>query len=317
MSEPTGLPVVILGPGADSHVQAMQVRLGRLGVPVRLLDLVRFPDEMALTLGESMTAIEVDGQPLRPAAVYVRNLGLSALDLASATDADELRQAIAVNRERSDLCASLVHRWEEAGIPVYNGLRARNRITKPFQLALLHGAGLPVPRTIFTSDPEAVRRFARSCAAAGHGVAYKPIAGGAATRALTVDDLTPERLDSLSASPVTFQELLPGDEIRVYVLDGEIVAMIRIVSSALDYRQHEEACEPVVLPAAVQRQCLLAAETIGLRFTGMDLKRDALGTLRFLELNPSPMFLGFDQRAETSIASHLASRLATWHLGSR
>ena len=49
-----------------------------------------------------------------------------------------------------------------------------------------------------------------------------------------------------------------------------------------------------------------------LRFTGMDLKRDSDGTLRFLELNGSPMFLCFDARAGTDIAGCLAARLVSW-----
>ena len=39
---------------------------------------------------------------------------------------------------------------------------------------------------------------------------------------------------------------------------------------------------------------------LGLRWSGIDLKADAAGTLKFLELNPSPMFLGFDRNAGTA-----------------
>ena len=116
-------------------------------------------------------------------------------------------------------------------------------MTKPAQLAALKAAGLPVPRTLWSNDPVAVRRFA-----AGGRVAYKPVMGGAATRELGPEDLTDERLSALSAAPVTFQELLPGEDIRVYVLDGEVIASMRIVTSALDFRQNEERLEPVELP---------------------------------------------------------------------
>jgi hypothetical protein len=163
-----------------------------------------------------------------------------------------------------------------------------------------------VPATRWTNDPQAVGAFA-----ADARVAYKPVAGGAATRELEADDLAPSRLQQLSHAPVTFQRLLPGEDVRVYVLDGEVIAAIRIVSRALDFRGNEERCLSIELPAAVRRQCVRAAEVIGLRFTGMDLKRDASGSLRFLELNSSPMFLGFDARAGTDIAGCLASRLVS------
>nr|WP_236673765.1 hypothetical protein [Comamonas sp. JC664] len=175
---------------------------------------------------------------------------------------------------------------------------------KPAQLAALRAAGLPVPRTLWTNDAEAVRRFARS-----GRVAYKPIAGGAATQELREDDLTDERLAALAAAPVTFQELLPGEDLRVYVLDGAVIASLRIVSAALDFRQHEARIEPVTLEPEVARACVKACDVLGLRWTGLDLKRDGDGVLRFLELNGSAMFLGFDARGGSDVAGHLTRAL--------
>jgi glutathione synthase/RimK-type ligase-like ATP-grasp enzyme len=146
-------------------------------------------------------------------------------------------------------------------------------------------------------------------------VAYKPVLGGAATRELKPEDLTDARLAALDASPVTFQELLPGEDIRVYVLDGEIIASLRIVTSALDFRQNEERIEQIELPPEVARQCVKAAEVLGMRWTGMDLKRGADGVLKFLELNASPMFLGFDARAGTDILGRFCRALAGAALG--
>ncbi len=48
---------------------------------------------------------------------------------------------------------------------------------------------------------------------------------------------------------------------------------------------------------------------LGLRFTGMDLKADKNGTLKILELNPSPMYLGFEARADVKIADPLCDAL--------
>jgi glutathione synthase/RimK-type ligase-like ATP-grasp enzyme len=93
-------------------------------------------------------------------------------------------------------------------------------------------------------------------------------------------------------------------------LDEKIIASYRIVTQALDFRQNEEAVETIELSKEVQNQCLDAAKTIGLRFTGMDLKGDSNGTLRFLELNPSPMFLGFDKLAGTNILEQFSDVLS-------
>jgi glutathione synthase/RimK-type ligase-like ATP-grasp enzyme len=265
---------------------------------------------MRLTLGEDLDDVLIDGMHVRPSAVYVRNVGTGARQAASSAECDsaaERFQNWLVGRERGDVLTAMLSRWEHNGVPVYNGLAAGPRMTKPFQLALLKEAGLPVPATRWTNDPSTVRSFAD-----GARVAYKPVSGGAATRELSADDLAPSRLDLLSRAPVTFQSLLPGEDIRVYVLDGEVIAAIRIISRALDFRGQEERCVQIELPMAVRQQCIRAAQVIGLRFTGMDVKRDVAGTLRFLELNGSPMFLGFDARAGTDIAGCLAERLVSW-----
>jgi glutathione synthase/RimK-type ligase-like ATP-grasp enzyme len=271
-----------------------------------LLDATRFPASLRITLGEALDDVLIDGTHVRPAAVYVRNVGAGALQAARDSAADRF-QTWLVGRERADVITSIISRWEHIGVPIYNGLAMSTRMTKPFQLALLKDAGLPVPATRWTNDAGAVRAFAD-----GARVAYKPVSGGAATRELGDDDLASARLDLLSRSPVTFQSLLPGEDIRVYALDGEVIAAIRIVSRALDFRGNEERCVSIELRDFVREQCIRAAQVIGLRFTGLDLKRDAQGTLRFLELNNSPMFLGFDARAGTDIAGALAARLVSW-----
>lgn len=300
-------PVVVVGPADDAHVIGMCRRVRSLGVEPLLVDASRFPSSMRITLGDDLDDVRIDGTVVRPASVYVRYVGTSMRQAARTADdgsaAQRFRQWL-VGRERDQVLTAMLSRWEHNGVAVYNGMVASVRITKSFQLALLKQAGLPVPATRWTNDPAEVRAFA-----AGARIAYKPISGGAATRELSGDDLAPSRLDLLDRSPVTFQHLLPGEDIRVYVLDGEVIAAIRIDSRALDYRGNEERCVAIELPPSLQQQCICAARVIGLRFTGMDLKRDEAGTMRFLELNGSPMFLGFDARAGTDIAGDLARHL--------
>ena len=307
-------PVVIVGPADDAHVAAVSQRVRSLGAEALIVDAGRFPSMLRMTLGEALDDVVIDGMQVRPCAVYVRHVGTGARQAAGVAACDSAAGRFRdwlVGRERGDMLTAMLGRWEHRGVPLYNGLAASLRMTKPFQLSLLGEAGLPVPPTRWSNDPGAVRTFA-----AGARVAYKPVSGGAATRELVADDLAPSRLDLLSRAPVTFQRLLPGEDIRVYVLDGEVIAAIRIVTRALDFRGNEERCVEIELPEDVRGQCVCAAHVIGLRFTGLDLKRDAAGTLRFLELNGSPMFLGFDARAGTHIAGHLAARLASPRPGS-
>lgn len=300
--------VVLVGSREDIHIQEVARRLGVEGVEAVVVDTLAFPDETKLSLTDDLEGIIVDGRTVgRPAAVYLR--GLHASPMAYLVDAQEAmeedwRTTLTAFREKATTLNGLVGRWEQLGVPLYNPVSSDWAMHKPVQLAALKAAGLPVPRTLWTNDPEAVRRFA-----AGERVAYKPVTGGAATRELLPEDLTDERLAALSAAPVTFQELLPGEDIRVYVLDGEVIASLRIVTSALDFRQNEERVEPFELPPEVARDCVKACEVLGLRWTGLDLKRGRDGVLRFLELNGSAMFLGFDARGGTDVAGHFTRAL--------
>ncbi len=308
MTTETGA-VVLVGSRDDIHIQEVSRRLGVEGVKTVVVDTLAFPDETKVSLTDDLDGIIVDGVRVgRPAAVYLR--GLHASPMSYMVDAQEAmtedwRTTLTAFREKATLLNGLVSRWEQLGVPLYNPVSNDWVMHKPVQVAALKAAGLPVPRTLWTNDPEAVRRFA-----AGGRVAYKPVAGGAATRELGPEDLTDERLAALAAAPVTFQELLPGEDIRVYVLDGEIVASLRIVTSALDFRQNEERLERIELPPEVARNCVKACEVLGLRWTGLDLKRGQDGELKFLELNGSAMFLGFDAGGGTDVAGHFTRALA-------
>lgn len=281
-----------------------------MGVDTLLVDASAFPETYRVSLRDGLERIEIEGRRVgRPAAVYVRDLHANALspwlDVGDEMEQNWRRTLVAL-REKAQVMFSLVARWAELAIPVYNPPSPEWRLAKPFQLAVLERAGLPVPATLWTNDPREVRAFA-----SGRRLVYKPVAGGAATKELKPEDLEGERLRALSGAPVTFQQLLPGDNYRVYCLDGEIAACFRITSEAIDFRQNEDLVEETTLPGAVLKQCLKAAEVLGLRWAGIDLREDGSGTLRFLELNSSPMFLGFDARAGTDVLGALVRKLAS------
>jgi glutathione synthase/RimK-type ligase-like ATP-grasp enzyme len=306
----SGGRVVLVGSAEDEHVRALHDSLAALGALPVVLDSLRFPERTRIALGAGPEDIRIDGAPLgRPRSVYLRSTYTSALSFGvdvSREMEEDWRTTLVTFREKAEMLISILQRWEEDGVPIYNRLGASERTRKPYQLALLARAGLPIPDTLWTNDPDAVRTFARR-----HGrIAYKPVAGGAATQELLEHDLDERRLAALANAPVTFQELLPGEDRRVFVVDGAIVAAHRITTAALDYRQREDQVEPVALDPDTEALCLRAAATLDLRFSGIDLKRAADGTWRLLELNPSPMFLGFDTRSGTDVLGRLARALA-------
>lgn len=307
MNEPV---VVVVGSPGDAHVAAVAKGLEERGAEAVVVDTLAFPEHPTITLGEQLDAITIDGRRLaRPAAVYVRDVYVNPLGVG--VDANEemdrdWRRTLVAFREKAHMLFGLVARWSELGVPVYNPMSPDWRLAKPLQLALLERSGLPVAPTAWTNDPDCVRRFAE-----GRRVAYKPVAGGASTRELEPRDLTEERLRSLRGAPVTFQELLEGVDHRVFCVDGEVVGCCRILSRSLDYRQAEDAVEKATLPEPVLEQCLRATQVLGLRWAAIDLKEDGEGTMRFLEANSSPMFLGFDAHAGTRVLDALVGSLVS------
>lgn len=67
--------------------------------------------------------------------------------------------------------------------------------------------------------------------------------------------------------------------------------------------------EPVELPPEVRSQCVEIAKTLDLRWTGIDFRRTRQGQYVFLEANPSPMFLGFEERTGLPLTESLAAVL--------
>ncbi|HEX2054673.1 MAG TPA: ATP-dependent carboxylate-amine ligase, partial [Actinomycetota bacterium] len=161
--------------------------------------------------------------------------------------------------------------------------------------------------TMATNDPEELLAF---CRALDGRVVYKPLAGGALARRLAKEDLGAERLRLLGASPVLFQEEVPGRNIRAYVVDGEVIASYEIVSDELDYRGSESAVLPEDLQDEEVAACLRASEACGMIFTGIDIRRRPDGSFAVLECNPSPMFAAIEARQGTNtISDALAAAL--------
>ncbi|MCH9685623.1 MAG: hypothetical protein K0V04_29600 [Deltaproteobacteria bacterium] len=301
-------PIVVVGALEDPHVRAIHDGLVERGHEPYVFNAQLFPEQMRIAAGASSRSIAIDGRSLgTPVAAYVRSLYQNPAGFGvDADDAmkEDWRRTMLAFRERSTLLSALLQRWEHNGTAAYNPSSSSGNINKPYQLALLESAGLPVPATLWSNDPEAVRRFCTE-----HEAIYKPVAGGAATRKVEPRDLTTERLSKLESAPVCFQELLPGDDVRVYVIDGKVVCAMRIETDAIDFRQNEKKIAAIELSDEVAQQCIEATATLGLRFTGMDIKGDREGRYRILELNPSPMFLGFEKLAGVDITGPLCDAL--------
>jgi hypothetical protein len=298
------MTILILGGADDDHaVHVLQHLRGR-GHDAELLDSRDFPSRLAVSYdpcrrgGELRLpgARRLDLAQVR--SVYWRSYG--GVGLAELPHADQA--ALAANEARSlfeSLLINLPARW-------VNGWNAYQlHQTKPVQLARVAALSVPVPDTLLGNDPEAVRAFA----ARHPRCVFKPVQGGASTRRLELRHVTAEYLERLALAPVTVQEEVPGRDVRVFVA-GQCVLACEIDTRHIDFRDDPDPrITPCALPADVTAWCLLAARTLELLWTGIDLRRTPDGRHIFLEANPSPMFLGFEERAGLPLTDALTGLL--------
>ena len=282
--------LIVGGPG-DAHADAVARRLRARGVAATHLDFADFPATVGLAWDPFTRSgvLECDGRPLaleRLRSVYWRTAtrtrapaGLHAGLRGFAED--EARRAIEAML-RALPC------------PVINTPEAvaAHRF-KPLQSAQVAALGVATPATLITNSPAALRAFVAGQAG---GVIVKPVGGGAYARRLGAADL--ERAASIAACPMQYQAFVPGEDVRVYVIDDHVFAGTIVTRGRdhVDFRtdpdHHSVAC---ALEPGAAADCLRIARALGLRFTGIDLRRTDAGELVFLEANPSPMFLRFER----------------------
>lgn len=298
------MAIIVLGDEEDEHSVYMLEHLRERGHHTELIDSQRFPVEIALSYdphtGDGCIRLAAGRRlPLSSiSAVYWRCYN----EVATPRLEDPEQSYIAENDSRSlfeTVLIGLQARW-------VNGWEAfRLHQTKPIQLARVAALGVPVPETLLSNDPEEVRRFA----AAHPRCIFKPVQGGAHARHLTDAHLSRENLESLAVAPITLQEEIPGTNIRVFVA-GERILAAEVRTEALDFRDDEEAeILPASVPREVERWCREVARELRLLWTGIDLRRTPDGRHVFLEANPSPMFMGFEEYTGLPLTAALTDLL--------
>ncbi|MFF7247353.1 RimK family alpha-L-glutamate ligase [Embleya sp. NPDC008237] len=315
----------IVGRPGDEQVASVRRCLRERGVDPVHLDLSKFPARTALSLRDGVPWSPKPAGFARVRTWYVRSMplplpffpggggrgadaGESGPQAAVERDR-ELRVAYAAGRERRSFGFSFLAALDRDGARLVNspGTFAQHFL-KLEQLRALRDAGVPVPSTLASNDPDAVLEFAREL---DGPIVYKPLAGGALCRRITAEDLRPERLRLLASAPVLFQEEIPGTDIRVYVVADEVAASYRIVSDRIDYRGAETAVLPTVLTPAEHDACRAAARACTMTFTGIDIRRRSDGGFALLECNPSPMFAAIERRTGADPVSRALADLLT------
>jgi hypothetical protein len=201
---------------------------------------------------------------------------------------DEAARTLIINDCRAALMGLLL--TEFRGTWISHPEATRTAHNKLVQLREAQQAGLRVPRTLVSQEPETVRRF---CDAMSGRVIVKAVAGSQETPVMT-GLVTPELLvdEDIRLSPAIYQEFVPGSShLRVCCFGADVhSALLR--TEALDWRYPLEAdVEPYRLDDQTAQQVVTVVEKLGLRMGIVDMKLGPAGAPVWLEINPQGQFL--------------------------
>lgn len=199
--------------------------------------------------------------------------------------------------------------------------RAAEAESKIIQLAHATKAGLKVPETIVTSDPERIRKFYADC---GGDIIVKTLGfSPILDHVIYTNRVTTERMaaiDSVKLSPSIFQAYVAKEyELRITVV-GNRIFPVRIESqadesTAIDWRakpklnDFEVRMMPWSLPADVEQKVRSFMDLMGLRYGCIDMVVAPSGEHVFLEVNPNGQWYFIQLRTGIEIADAIADML--------
>jgi hypothetical protein len=240
----------------DLHALAVQHRLRHtFGVECLVVETDDLASSGGLTWGVG------DGD--RPHVLRARDgdwFDAGDLDLVWWRRANHPQQwlAPAVNENAAELISN---EWKYAlvgllatsfrGVWINEPLRVRAAENKLIQLSATHRAGLAVPRTLVSQDPDTVRAF---CAQLRGDVIVKAVRG-LPHEPLRTSRFDPTAIDdaSIRLCPAIYQELVPGRRHLRICCFGHRVIAFGLESEDLDWRWNLKnvGFEPLELPDTV------------------------------------------------------------------
>ena len=306
--------VVILAPVEDVHARSVAYEIEtHFGGSAVILDTAEYPRHwhLAVSVHDGATAWEVSFGDRCIRSTEVAGLWwrrVHAHDIA-AEISDERVRSFCESEARTALLG-WVYGLGAAAINPLGSERAASQ--KTFQLTTACALGVPVPRSLITNSPEAVRQFYDVL----EGEVVFKVQTPPHLQMLETRELRREHLDYLSLlnhAPVMFQERITGTDIRVTIVDDDVFAVAikpRHPGAALDWRLDTAPdYEPYDLPVAARTQLIALLRQLGLRYGAIDLRVTPEGRHVLLEVNTGGQYLFVEIQAGLPISRALAAAL--------
>ncbi|MCX7758537.1 MAG: ATP-grasp domain-containing protein [bacterium] len=184
---------------------------------------------------------------------------------------------------------------------------------KPYTYFLAKNCGMDVPITFVTPSFREIYRIYKDSKALGKKFVFKPIAGGKTVKVLDEQNIEDFKI---STEVYIFQELIYGQNFRVFTLNNEYLCSFSLdydIQKSIDYRDLDPTqvnVKYIELDSKIKAVVSLLSSKIGLKFAGIDFILNEKGCY-FLDINPAPMFVGFEHHSGFPIMEKIINYLCS------
>ena len=188
-------------------------------------------------------------------------------------------------------------------------LKARDKLVC---LQLLAGAGIPVPKTLLTNNmvmlPYLLEHLGKHPLIVKMQNSTQGIGVIKTENAINTETIV-EALNKLREK-IIIQEFIKeakGEDIRVFIVDGEVIATMRRQAREGEFRSnlHRGATSQIIhIEPEEAELALRAVKILGLKVAGVDILRSQRGPL-ILEVNASPGLEGIEGTTGIDIANEI------------
>jgi ATP-grasp ribosomal peptide maturase len=307
--------ILVLTGRDDLTADAVVDELSSRGASVVRYDTADFPlaSRLTATLGPGGWEGELTSQRTLDLSTVTAVWWRRPAEFAVPTDWPDEARAFAVSEARVGVLGvlgSLAVRW------INHPAKDSAANYKPVQLAVAARAGLEVPRTVITSDPDHAREFV----GAGE-VIYKGLSGGvlSADRRHHYIPTTVLRREALDGSLVGTAHLLQERVSKVFearlTVIGERMFAVAIHAGSeaakLDWRTDYASLtyEPIEVPIDVEKGVRLLMDELSLHFGALDFAVTPEGRWVFFEVNPNGQWHWLAVKAGVPMVEAMADAL--------
>jgi len=321
--------VLIITNDHDEHADAVVGELTRREVPVFRFHPAEFPGACCVSIeiedGRVQGELRAGGRRVAfddiCGAWYRRSGNLYESEPRLSITSEKLDNYVKIQSQGalSALCNTLQALW------VSHPPTLRRAEVKALQLVQASRAGLAIPHTLISNDPEWATTFVE--ALGDTDCAIKPLLAVGATdeqggfrMPLTAMLPRGHSLASVAHAPTILQPYVDkAFELRVVVIGGRIFAAKMDTQadekSRIDSRGGDPAQEIFELPDEVQASLHRLMDSFGLNFASLDMIVTPDGDFVFLELNPNGQWLWLELELGLPLVATMADLLTSRHTG--